>query len=124
MKVYYYYIKMLKGDSAQIELGYKKTTKFMLIYFILFYSTGLLDSIISVSFKLQFYPGVAVTYKEIILSLASVLICTTFLLLMKKCNSSNVPLRVIMCVMVTLICYPYVLESNLSYSPIDKAVIS
>ena len=110
--------------SEQIEAGYKKTTNFMFIYFILFYSTSLLESVVSYICKLEFYPGVKVTYKDIIFPLVCVIICTTFMLLMKKCNKSNVVLRIIMCVAITLICYPYVLESNLTTSPVDKAIIS
>ncbi len=113
-----------KGLSEQMDAGYKKTTKFLFIYFILFYSTSLLESLVSYIFKLEFYPGVKVTYKDIILPLVCVIICTTFMLLMKKCNNSNTALRIIMCVGITIICYPYVLESNLSIMPVDKAIIS
>jgi ABC-type uncharacterized transport system permease subunit len=113
-----------KGLSEQMDAGYKKTTKFMFIYFILFYSTSLLESVVSYICKLEFYPGVKVTYKDIIFPFACVIVCTTFMLLMKKCNNSNTALRIVMCVAITIICYPYVLESNLTIMPIDKAIIS
>ena len=114
----------INSINQQITEGYRKTTKWMFIYFIITYSTSFIDSTISYFAKIPFVPGTYSTYIDVIMALACVIICTGFILLLKRCNSTNVPLRVLICIAASLICYPYVLEGNLLGADIDKAIIS
>ena len=99
-------------------------SQIMMISFIMLFSTGLLDNIISYSAHIPFYPKIYMTLKDVLLSLGIVFLCGGFLLILKRFKINSIQFRIIMCVVVDIACYPYALEGNLTSMDLQKAIIS
>ena len=96
--------------------------RYTIIAFPIIYCTAFIDNIVSYICKIQFIPGVNYKYTDIITSLLIVITCTVVMVLMVKCNKNA--LNIIVCVMITGLCYMFGMETNAISIPLEKCIIS
>lgn len=112
--------------KAEIKKNIPSTSnyfhRYTIIAFPIIYCTAFIDSVISYICKLQFIPGVGYKYTDIIFSLLIIMVCTVVMVMMIKCNK-NV-FNIVVCIMITALCYVYSLETNALSIPLEKCVIS
>lgn len=104
------------------SLKSKILSKFTIICFPILYCTTLFDDVISYFANIAFYRDFKVTYLNILIDLASVMVLTTIIVVLIKCNKKafNISFSII----ASLFVFVYVYESNLSTMELYQTVIS
>ena len=110
--------KQANKTSEQTE----RISIYSIITLPILYSTSFVDNLILYISHKEFYPGILLSLKDIIVSAVAIVVCSITLFFLVKCNKKAFNITV--GILITGVCYVYVLEGNLILITLDKAIIS